>query len=62
MNRNIEITVPMFIGIIILIAITTSGLVYLFNNMIRVTDENNKKYYSTSSQLENWLIECNEIN
>ena len=44
MNRNIEITVPMFIGIILLIAITTSGLVYLFNNMIRVTDENNKKY------------------
>lgn len=61
MNRNIEITVPMFIGIILLIAITTSGLVYLFNNMIRVTDENNKKYYSTSSQLENWLIECNEM-
>ena len=62
MNRNIEITVPMFIGIILLIAITTSGLVYLFNNMIRITDESNKKYYSTSSQLENWLIECNEIN
>ena len=61
MNRNIEITVPMFIGIILLIAITTSGLVYLFNNMIRLTDENNKKYYSTSSQLENWLIECNEM-
>ena len=61
MNRNIEITVPMFIGIILLIAITTSGLVYLFNNLIRVTDENNKKYYSTSSQLENWLIECNEM-
>ena len=62
MNRNIEITVPMFIGIILLIVITTSGLVYLFNNMIRITDESNEKYYSTSSQLENWLIECNEIN
>lgn len=61
MNRNIEITVPMFIGIILLIAITTSGLVYLFNNMIRITDESNEKYYSTSSQLENWLIECNEM-
>lgn len=61
MNRNIEITVPMFIGIILLIVITTSGLVYLFNNMIRITDESNEKYYSTSSQLENWLIECNEM-
>lgn len=60
MYRNVEINIPMFIGIIILIATITAALVLEINNIIKIKDESNQKYNLTSSELKNWLINYNE--
>lgn len=60
MYRNVEINIPMFIGIIILIATITAALVLGINNIIKIKDESNQKYNLTSSELKNWLINYNE--
>lgn len=55
MNRNVEINVPMFIGIILLVAAITAILVYGVNKTKDLMDESNNKYTSTVNNIEDWF-------
>lgn len=55
MGRNVEINIPMFIGIILLVAITTCILVYGVNATKSLMEENNNKYVSSSNSIQDWI-------
>lgn len=60
MYRNVVINVPMFIGIILLIAVVTGILVYGIQSLMVLRDENNNRI---NSELENLFnIESHEEN
>lgn len=50
MYRNVVINIPMFIGIILLIAVVTGILVYGIQSLMVLRDENNNRI---NSELEN---------
>ena len=55
MNRNVEINIPMFIGIILLVAVVTAILVYGVSITKNLMEESNNKYTSTTNDLDNWF-------
>ena len=55
MNRNVEINIPMFIGIILLVAVITTALVLGINAARNLMEESNSKYTSTANGLDGWL-------
>ncbi len=55
MYRNVEINIPMFIGIILLVAVITAVLVYGVNVAKNLMEENNNKYTSTANGMEDWF-------
>lgn len=52
MYRNVEINIPMFIGIILLVAVVTAGLVFCVNTTINLIEENNNKHTSTVNEID----------
>ena len=52
MYRNVEINIPMFIGIILLVAVVAAGLVFCVNTTINLIEENNNKHTSTVNEIE----------
>ena len=61
MNRNIEINIPMFIGIILLVAVITTILVYGVNAAENLMEKNNNKYTSTVNGIEDWFNTTEEV-
>lgn len=61
MNRNIEINIPMFIGIILLVAVITTILVYGVNAAKNLMEKNNNKYTSTVNGIEDWFNTTEEV-
>ena len=55
MGRNIEINIPMFIGIILLIAIVTSILVLGTNKVKDLMYETGYDYHESSNTIESWF-------
>ena len=55
MNRNVEINIPMFIGIILLVAVVTAILVYGVSTAKNLMEESNSKYTLTTDGLDNWF-------
>ena len=55
MNRNVEINIPMFIGIILIIMAITAGLVLGVQAIRGLRDENNNKVDSEIQGLEDFL-------
>lgn len=61
MNRNVEINIPMFIGIILLVAVITTILVYGVNAAKNLMEKNNNKYTSTVNGIEDWFNTTEEV-
>lgn len=61
MNRNVEINIPMFIGIILLVAVITTILVYGVNATKNLMEKNNNKYTSTVNGIEDWFNTTEEV-
>lgn len=61
MNRNVEINIPMFIGIILLVAVITAILVYGVHLAKNLMEENNNKYTSTVNGIEDWFNITTEV-
>lgn len=61
MNREVEINIPMFIAIILIIAVITSILVYGINTFINRARETGNETSSTLQQIENLLNKDNII-
>ena len=59
MNRNVEINIPMFIGIILIIMAITITLVWGIQMIRNLRDENNNKVDSGLQGLDN-LININK--
>ena len=57
MHRNVEISVPMFIGIILLIGIVTTVLVTGINYFIGLTRESNEVTYDSGQKIQNYFDE-----
>ena len=55
MNRNVEINIPMFIGIILIIIVITAGLVWGVRAIRGLRDENNNKIDSGIQGLEDFF-------
>ena len=55
MNRLVEINVPMFIGIILLISIVTGALVYSISSVRTKVQEDHKKMTSDYESIVNIL-------
>ena len=55
MNRNIEINIPMFIGIILLVAVVTAVLVYGVNVFTDLMHKNNEKINAEVDDLDKWF-------
>ena len=55
MNRSVEINIPMFIGIILLIGAITAGLVWGVQAIRGLRDENNNKIDSGIHGLEDFF-------
>ncbi len=55
MNRLVEINIPMFIGIILLITIITGALVYSINSVRTKVQEDHKKMTSDYESIVNIL-------
>ena len=55
MYRDVQINIPMFIGIILLIAIVTSVLVYGVNTFTGLMRKNNDRVNSETQELGNIL-------
>lgn len=69
MHRNVEISVPMFIGIILLIGIVTTILVAGINYVIGLSRNSNEATYNSGQEIQNFFDEFdarqgnqNEIN
>lgn len=69
MHRNVEISVPMFIGIILLIGIVTTVLVTGINYVIGLSRKSNGATYNSGQEIQNFFDEFdarqgnqNEIN
>ena len=69
MHRNVEISVPMFIGIILLIGIVTTVLVTGINYVIGLSRNSNEATYNSGQEIQNFFDEFdarqgnqNEIN
>lgn len=70
MYKNVVINIPMFIGIILLIAVVTGVLVYGINTLTILRNENNNRInaelenlFNMETSIDNQLIdeEINEI-
>lgn len=61
MNRNVEINIPMFIGIILLVAVITTILVNGVNAAKNLMEKNNNKYTSTVNGIEDWFNTTEEV-
>lgn len=70
MYKNVVINIPMFIGIILLIAVVTGVLVYGINTLTILRNENNNRInaelenlFNIETSIDNQLIdeEINEI-
>lgn len=70
MYKNVVINIPMFIGIILLIAVVTGVLVYGINTLTILRNENNNRInaelenlFNIETNIDNQLIdeEINEI-
>lgn len=57
MHRNVEISVPMFIGIILLIGIVTTVLVTGINYFIGLTRKSNEVTYDSGQKIQNYFDE-----
>ena len=57
MYRNVEISVPMFIGIILLIGIVTAILVTGINYVIGLSRASNEATYNSSQEIQNFFNE-----
>lgn len=55
MYRDVQINIPMFIGIILLVAVVTAGLVYGVNAFRGLMYKNNEKVNSESENLDKWF-------
>lgn len=69
MHRNVEISVTMFIGIILLIGIVTTVLVTGINYVIGLSRKSNEATYNSGQEIQNFFDEFdarqgnqNEIN
>ena len=55
MYRNVEINIPMFIGIILLVAVVTAVLVYGVNVFTYLMHKNNEKINAEVDDLDKWF-------
>ncbi len=55
MGRNVEINIPMFIGIILLVAIVTAVLVFGVNKAKELMTESNYDYSEGANTIESWF-------
>ena len=55
MGRNVEINIPMFIGIILLVAIITAALVFCVNKAKELMTESNRDYSEGANTIESWF-------
>ena len=53
MSREVEINIPMFIGIILLVGVMTAGLVYGIQIIYDLRDDNNNNIYTEVEDLQN---------
>ena len=61
MNREVEINIPMFIAIILIIAVITSILVYGINTFVNRARETSNETSTTLQEFENLLNRDNII-
>ena len=55
MYRDVKINIPMFIGIILLVAVVTAVLVYGVNVFIDLMHKNNEKINAEVDDLDKWF-------
>ena len=55
MYRDVQINIPMFIGIILLVAVVTAVLVYGVNVFIDLMHKNNEKINAEVDDLDKWF-------
>ena len=55
MYRDVQINIPMFIGIILLVAVVTAVLVYGVNVFTDLMHKNNDKVNTESDNLDKWF-------
>ncbi len=55
MGRTVEINIPMFIGIILLIAAITAMLVFGTNKVRDLMNESSDSYDESANTLESWF-------
>lgn len=55
MGRDVEINIPMFIGIILLVAIITAVLVFGVNKAKELMTESNHDYSEGANTIESWF-------
>ena len=55
MGRDVEINIPMFIGIILLVAIITAILVFSVNKARELMTESNYNYSEGANTIESWF-------
>ena len=55
MGRTVEINIPMFIGIILLIAAITAMLVFGTNKVRDLMNESSDSYDESANRLEGWF-------
>ena len=55
MGRTVEINIPMFIGIILLIAAITAMLVFGTNKARDLMNESNYNYDESANTIESWF-------
>lgn len=55
MGRTVEINIPMFIGIILLIAAMTAMLVFGTNKVRDLMNESSDSYDESANTLESWF-------
>ena len=56
MGRNVEINVPMFIGIILLVAAVTAMLVFGTKKVEELMEKNNPDYVRETNIIEEWIF------
>lgn len=64
MYRDVQINIPMFIGIILLVAVVTAVLVYGVNVFTDLMHKNNEKINAEVDDLDKWFnaeINNNEV-
>ena len=55
MGRTVEINIPMFIGIILLIAAITAMIVFGTNKVRDLMNESSDSYDESANRLESWF-------